>query len=588
MNAIDTKKESVMEFFLNNGPLSTPPEQRYYSWQKKHMVQLWNDLRKNFIRNEKNKSADPYLLGSILVLNSRGKQLIIDGQQRLATVTMLLCIARDMMAERRPANAVSEKGLDKVEGNLSSAIRKNGKWNLTINKSDQGVFETIQDGTIWRSTPSAASQGTSSRKRLVTNYKYLRQIMEESVRRNFEDNSPPIPGAMWEWTNEEYNAMLGFLFNLFERILMITIVVHDPNLASQAFETINARGFMLTQADLIKKHALGQLNREEIATQHTRWNGIFDRITMHTQAVDLLLDSYRSNYCEKKVTSRNLYRFVREKIPSELSVAGYIDQLDKDSNFLSKLYDTDCMHSSHLSRSVHLLGAVSIRAPLLAANDMCTPEQYNRIGKLLVKFFFKTKVILRMHAGRLDGITTEITKKIRNADLDGAAQMLISRDNHEQFKTAFRESMKNLSPRVGKYVLLELATYPKNGDAEPAQCITLEHVLPLKPEKDEWPEADFFKGYEGAIKKDMGLFKNHLGNMALLTRELNSALRNKSFAMKKVGTERHPGYCDLLLNVNYDLRCRKEWTASVVEERGNSYAERADAAWDITKVWPVR
>ena len=589
MNKIDTQRESIREFFRNKGLLSTPPEQRYYSWQKKHVAQLWNDLWENFVHNEKNMRDDPYLLGPILVLHSRGKWLIIDGQQRLATVTMLLCISRDMMAERKPANAVPRNGLIGVEENVKSTIGGKGTWNLTINKSDQGVFKTIQDGTMWESTPSVNSQETSSHKHLVKNYKYLRQMVEESARRSFEtDASPPDPDAAAEWTNEEYNAALGFLFNLFERILVITVVVYDPNLASQAFETINARGSMLTQADLIKKHALKQLGGEDLAAQHAGWNGIFDKVTRHTQAVDLLLDSYRFRYFEKGVTSRNLYGFVRKKIPCELSVADYIDQLSRDADFLVKLYDTNCKSSSHLSRSVHLLGAASIRAPLLAAHNACTQKQYDCMGRLLVKFFFKTKVILRMHAGELDRITTKVTEDIRKVGPDAAAKTLLSYDNHERFKSSFRESMKSLSPRVAKYILLELATCPKNGDVEPAQCITLEHVLPLRPEKHEWPETDFFKGYEGSRKKEMALFKKHLGNMALLTKELNSALRNKSFAKKKVGTKLHEGYKNLLLSVNSDLYCREEWTASVVEERGQTYAACADVVWDLEEIWPAR
>lgn len=92
--------KSLNELFagIDKPSLFVPPFQRGYSWDKKHVLALWTDL----MEFEKEKSAGlatKYFLGPIVVLDRDGAIEVLDGQQRLATATILFSVIRDAAHE---------------------------------------------------------------------------------------------------------------------------------------------------------------------------------------------------------------------------------------------------------------------------------------------------------------------------------------------------------------------------------------------------------------------------------------------------------------------------------------------------------
>ena len=181
---------------------------------------------------------------------------------------------------------------------------------------------------------------------------------------------------------------------------------------NQVFETMNERGSKLTPSDLIKNHLFNYTKNPD--KLDADWKNLFCTITKYVEPTVFLFDSYRSRHFEKEdknATSNNIHDFVMKKIDDDKSAKDYIDQLNDDKEFLVKLYDTKSQVFSHVPRSVQLLRAIHIRAPLLAAHRECNSDDYSRLAYLLVKFFFKQKIIFNEHASVIADVTFKTVEK---------------------------------------------------------------------------------------------------------------------------------------------------------------------------------
>ncbi len=157
--------------------------------------------------------------------------------------------------------------------------------------------------------------------------------------------------------------------------------------------------------------------------------------------------------------------------------------------------------------------------------------------------------------------------------------------DRSEFEEKFEKYVKKPESNIATYILLEFEKhFGVHPDVNPAPCITLEHVLPDNYTEDEWSIKDFFnlKGPEIAksCETKMKQYRNHLGNMGLLPQKLNSELQNKSFEKKKNGEGGKPGYNDLLLNINSDLK-GDEWTQKTIDDRDEYFIDKAREVWEL-------
>ena len=124
-----------------------PQFQRNYAWTKDMAGELWSDLINGFklVRDEKIETQDgQYLLGPIVLVPDKGNDYrIIDGQQRLSTITMIFCVARDIMLENTEKKP---EGYDKIMEMIENTNLRgeHTNWKLILNDTDKALFEEIQ------------------------------------------------------------------------------------------------------------------------------------------------------------------------------------------------------------------------------------------------------------------------------------------------------------------------------------------------------------------------------------------------------------------------------------------------------------
>ncbi|GHQ99562.1 hypothetical protein VN1241_11950 [Helicobacter pylori] len=246
----------LLNFIKDNqkNQLVIPIYQRLYSWEKEQCKQLWDDI----IKIGGNDKMDGHFIGSILyvldgITHSDNTLFIIDGQQRLTTITLLLTALRDHWSDKRKD----------IEDHYLINSDKDGdkKFRLILSESDKDTLLYLIDKD--RRKPSEPSS------KIVENFK----LFEEWIRKN---------------TNQ-----LETIFKGLEKLTIVWISLEkgkdDPQLI---FESMNSKGIELTQTDLIRNYIVmekeikkqeGFYNKywramEEEFKQNKKW---FDRFVRH-------------------------------------------------------------------------------------------------------------------------------------------------------------------------------------------------------------------------------------------------------------------------------------------------------------------
>ena len=237
---------------------------------------------------------------------------------------------------------------------------------------------------------------------------------------------------------------------------------------------------------------------------------------------------------------------------------------------------------------MQLLRAKLIRFPIIAAHRRWTyrSKELGQLADILLKFFFKARIVTRMHPGDLDKIMTDVTKLILKEDsseiITKVAAMLNAEDDHDYFKTEFQRFMKKPKKDTARYVLYQLdkeMSNPHTG-VKPLDNLTLEHILPKKP--DGWEKAKFFGGNES--DKTFTDYVDRLGNLTLLELPPNAILKNKTFEKKKdfIKDGKQVGFIGSELMLNKTTVANKdEWTERIILEREKYFLGLAAKAWQL-------
>ncbi len=630
----NTAAKSVLELLQSKDRFLVPRFQRNYSWNTEKVNALWADIMENFegvLDNPHNIKKHQYLLGPIVLVNHSPTEAntfdVIDGQQRLSTLTMLFCVARDIILEDIGPGGSKPDGFEKIVDLIENRrMRKRDSWKLTLNDTDREFFNEIQEyepdeGTtqLERIKKSNKPKEAPSIKLLRKNYVFFHEKITDALHTDF--GNKPVPVQVIAKMNKEqkrqlriahHETLIYFLTHISENNFLIQIMVSDDEDAFQIFETLNERGQTLSRSNLIKNRILNRIKDDEETQklQSGKWNKIFDEIIAKQSDDDFIMESYYSRTSDKKslrteaedakrdgynlkMSKKNLYKKVKGMVTDASACKKFIKELDEDAQFLSTLNDPSG-YSDHESkddiRAIKALKAKFVRAPILAAyrkwanNDKST--DYTRLVRLLVKFFFKTRVVREIHPGEIEDNVQNIVRMInRGESFDAIHKKIQSYDSHEEFMQDFKSRfMPKPSTDQAKYVLQKITIQmgTKYSDVRPIDNLTLEHILPLN--HDNWQTGEFFKD-GNPDNKDMDEFKPRLGNMTLLTKSINRQVSYRSFKEKKEYVDEQGnlmGYNSSELEINKKTVCNHdEWTSAIILNREKKFSELADEIWQI-------
>ena len=231
---VDAKVRAMRELLAGN-KYAIDYYQREYRWKKKQVTELIDDLASEFLESheEGNERGDVakyghYFLGSIIINDDGEQKFIVDGQQRLTTLTLLLIFLR------RRTNDTEQQG--QIADLIRSRQFGKSSFNLNMPKRER-CMQALYDGKEFLDTGAPES---------VSN-----------ILKRYEDIEEHLPETVPD------EALSYFTDWLIEKIQLIEITTYSSSDACTIFETMNDRGLSLAPADMLKGYLLANINDAE-------------------------------------------------------------------------------------------------------------------------------------------------------------------------------------------------------------------------------------------------------------------------------------------------------------------------------------
>ena len=253
MSDLNISQKTISGIFSETGKKFLIPDyQRPYSWTTEHCDTLWNDLKEfafpygNDDADTFNDDNDKYFLGTIVTFNNAyGQQEVIDGQQRLITLSLLL---RAFYEAFTPEYSVQRN-------ELSKCLWKIGKDYKPDFSSCKISYEVVDDETGCDSFKKIIAEGVidkSDKSKYAENYRFLQKKIEE-----FKSDTPD-------------NFSL-FMKRILDNCILLPIETNSQNTAFRIFTTLNDRGLQLSDSDIFKAQFYKSKGKVEKGIFINRW-----------------------------------------------------------------------------------------------------------------------------------------------------------------------------------------------------------------------------------------------------------------------------------------------------------------------------
>ncbi len=542
---------TLLNFIKDNqkNQLVIPIYQRVYSWEKEQCKQLWDDI----IKIGGNDKMDGHFIGSILyvldsITHSNNALLIIDGQQRLTTITLLLTVLRNHLSDEVKRKEIEDHYL------INSDKDSDKKFRLILSESDKDTLLSLIDKD--KRKPSEFSS------KIMENFKL------------FE-----------EWVSN--TDKLETIFKGLEKLMIVEIALEkgkdDPQLI---FESMNSKGIELTQTDLIRNYIVMETEiekqesfynkywraMEEEFEQNKKW---FDQFVRHyltiktrkipnTNKVYVALKDYRQ---KERIGIEDLLKdlqkycgyfcrivFKKESDKDLNKALGFLVDLEMDVIYplLLELYSD---YSDGVLSKDDFIPIIALIESYICRRAVCGlgTNSLNKVFPSFAKHIQKDEYFksLRAHFGYL-------TKKQRFPNNDEFKKLFITIDFYKFKKNRyFFERLENFDRKERVYT----------------HEYTIEHIMPQKLE-EEW-ERDLGENFQEIHNK----YLHTIGNLTMTG--YNSEYRNNSF-QEKQGMEK--GFKDSPLRLNQGLRDLESFGEEEIKKRANDLADLALKIWTYPKL----
>ncbi len=535
-----------------------PVFQRDYSWTEAQCEQLWKDI----LQIAADATERSHFLGSVVYVSTGDSSagftrwLLIDGQQRVTTLTLLLVALRDHIKESGWSGTEDGPTVKRVDAYFLKNVQEEGdrEHKLVLRRHDQATLHALIDG---QELPKNLSE------RIRDSYDFFLERLKETD-----------PEAVYRGIG---------------RLVVVDVALDrgtdDPQLI---FESLNSTGMDLSQSDLIRNFILMRLpEREQTQLYETYWSKIEDLFRGSEKTFDAFIRDYLALYTEasKQERANEIYFAFRR-------IFGSISSKPEELNaFLQRLLRFARYHAAF---SIGADAPELLREPLDSLRRLTDVpatlvmrlfECYDQSGTLSEQQFAEAIRLIESYVFRR-AICGEQTHAYWQAfaniayriDLQRPLEMLKvglarQRDNYRfPDDVEFRKALEERDS-YGKRVCFHLLDRLENHDSkEPTDTTkySIEHIMPQNEELvPEWREM------LGDNWRDMQQqWLHRLGNLTLTG--YNSTYSDRPFNEKKTITG---GFDESSVRLNRFVREQSVWTAEEMEQRGKILAKRSLSIW---------
>lgn len=544
LSLLDGKKQFIIPIY-----------QRTYSWQLKQCKQLLDDI----IRCGSNTNQLSHFIGSVVYfkpnnspVTSVPELLVIDGQQRLTTVSLLLAAITNFLKLHTDVKLEDESWVEVQETYLVNKHRLDEtKYKLLLTRNDKltyiNLIEEIQ-------------QENNLSKRIVENYNFFKgEINKENV-------------------NTIYTGV--------KKLIIVDVILEmDKDNPQLIFESLNSTGLDLSQADLIRNYVLmGQPNNSQKSLYDKYWFPMEQSFGDNINVLPWFVRDYLTMKESSIPNIEEVYERYKKFLKSKNSPKSITDAV-KDLHAYSKYYvrialqkEPDEILQKKFKEILKL--RIDTSYPFLIAvyndfeNELITKDDFITIIDLVKDYVFR-RAICGIPTNSLNKTFATLYKRIkRETYLDSVKAAFILMDSYRRFPND-SEFIKELSIkdvynfRSRNYLLESLENF-KRKELVNAENYTIEHILPQNPNTPEEWKLELGENWE----KVKETYLHTLGNLTLTG--YNSELSDRPFSEKKTI---EGGFNSSPLFLNASVRCESVWNEAAINKRAAILSEIACKIW---------
>ncbi|GAA7158581.1 DUF262 and DUF1524 domain-containing protein [Helicobacter pylori] len=536
---------TLLKFIIDNqkNQLIIPIYQRLYSWEKEQCKQLWDDI----IKIGGDDKIDGHFIGSILyvldgIKHSDNTLLIIDGQQRLTTITLLLTALRDHWSDKRK----------EIEDHYLINSDKDGdeKFRLILSESDKDTLLSLIDKD--RRKPSEFSS------KIMENFKL------------FE-----------EWVSN--TDKLETIFKGLDKLMIVEIALEkgkdDPQLI---FESMNSKGIELTQTDLIRNYIVMETEIEKQEGFYNKyWRAMEGDFKQNKKLFDRFVRHYLTIKTGEIPNINKVYAALKDYRQKEgIGIEDLLKDLQKYCGYFCRIVfkkESDKDLNKALGFLVGL--KMDVIYPLLLelysdySDGVLSKDDFRR-SIALIESYICRRAVCGLGTNSLNKVFPSFARHIQKDEYFKSLKVhfgyLTEKQrfpNNNEFKDCFI-TINFYKFKKMEYFFERLENFDRKERVYTHDEYTIEHIMPQKL-TEEW-EKDLGENFQEIHDK----YLHTIGNLTLTG--YNSEYSNKSFQEKR---DMEGGFKDSPLRLNQSLRDLESFGEEEIEKRANDLADLALKIW---------
>lgn len=556
-NLLKTQDVTFLELIGNGKKYRVPSFQRDYAWEEEQWEDLWNDIQELL-----SAAGSFHYMGALVVEATSDREFqIIDGQQRVATLSVLALAVIDRLQQlpgedaTKAANAERASELRKRFIGAKDPASLLQSSTLFLNDTDDGFY---QDYLVQLRSPSNPRGLPKSNRTLWECFRWFqKQLLDSGL---------------------EGEALARLLSDTVARqLLFILITVEDDISAYTVFETLNARGLELSSTDLLKNFLFSRVPvRTDLAALQRRWRQMIGKVK-HERFPDFLRYHLLCRY--PQIRKQRLFKKVREEVKTSADVFVLMDALEQRADLFAAMDDTahefwlDRPAAKAFVRDLRLFGVRQHMPLVFAAWETMSAEDFTRVLKLLCVLSVRYTVIGSLNTNELEPIYHRAAKALLDGTIRSPAEIFgqlrgIYVDDEKFVRDFLHKEMDTTRrKKVVKYLLCELESDASgtrhDWESDPG---TIEHILP------ENPSAQWDESFNPDRQKD---FIYRLGNLVLLEASINRQCQNGNFEDKQTQYRRSRYAAAKALG----QQDQADWSPATLALRQEHMAWRAAHVW---------
>ncbi len=567
--------------------------QREYSWGQDHIEQLVTDLTTAFLNeySAKDSRADvakynTYYMGPFIVSKKDGKKSIIDGQQRLTSLTLFLIYLNNLQRE-----------LDTKKSNIKTMIfsEKYGErsFNIQVTERKKCLQNLLENGEY-----SPTDGDDESTKNMVRRYADIDESFPEKIK----------------------SSLLHFIDWVTEKVIFVEIVTYSDENAYTVFETMNDRGLKLTPTEMLKGFLLSKFSKDKREETNKMWKKSIQTLHAYDKNEDnkfiqswlrakyaLTIRQGTQNEDFEKIGTR-FHNWVKENYEKvglkENDSQTFNKFINQDFKFYLKAYLMIKDASKTLqaaTENIYYINdrgiAPSLRYPLLLAplnledSDETIKAKMNVVAKYIEAFVVKRSVnYKKSESSSIVYIMYTLVKEIRGKSLSDIKSILASKlesMKNETWDGMNKFRMHGQNKKFVKFLLSRISSYidicaGAGNDYDSyfrpnGKQFEIEHIWANKyaRHQDEFEEKDEFEE-----------FRNRIGDLVLLPSGTNQSYGDKPYkdklkhyvkenllvgSLTPLAYENNPNFTTMIKDKKLPFKAHEEFKKTDIEYRQNLY-----------------